>query len=92
LYCSWTGEARPTTERCDAGFREPGLALCRSLLNARRTVTEAIAASSGDCDSTLVEEASHQYPACQIGRMIFIQVLTAAAFDCLPAPMVANTS
>src|ERR1700674_4352970 len=22
LYCSWTGEARPTMERCDAGFRE----------------------------------------------------------------------
>src|ERR1700730_15639338 len=23
LYCSWTGEARPTMERCDAGFRKP---------------------------------------------------------------------
>src|ERR1700730_13424084 len=23
LYCSWTGEARPTMERCDAGFLEP---------------------------------------------------------------------
>jgi hypothetical protein len=23
LYCSWTGEARPAMERCDAGFREP---------------------------------------------------------------------
>jgi hypothetical protein len=22
LYCSWTGEARPTMERCDAGFRK----------------------------------------------------------------------
>jgi hypothetical protein len=22
LYCSWTGEARPTMERRDAGFRE----------------------------------------------------------------------
>src|SRR4029077_15612637 len=23
LYCSWPGEARPTMERCDPGFREP---------------------------------------------------------------------
>src|ERR1700675_1407605 len=23
LYCSWTGEARPTMERCDANSREP---------------------------------------------------------------------
>jgi hypothetical protein len=22
LYCRWTGESRPTMERCDAGFRE----------------------------------------------------------------------
>jgi hypothetical protein len=22
LHCSWTGESRPTMERCDAGFRE----------------------------------------------------------------------
>src|ERR1700674_3971524 len=26
LYCSWTGEARPTMERCDAGFRKPVVA------------------------------------------------------------------
>src|ERR1700737_1382046 len=23
VYCSWTGEACPTMERCDTGFREP---------------------------------------------------------------------
>jgi hypothetical protein len=72
--------------------RKASLALCRFLLNARQTVTEAVAKSSSDCDSTLVEEASHQCPVCKIGRMIFIQALTAAALACLPAPMVANTS
>jgi hypothetical protein len=72
--------------------RKASPALCRSLLPARQTVAEAGAESSNDCDSTLAEEPSHQCPVCQIGRMIFIQVLTAAALACLPAPMVANTS
>ena len=61
--------------------RKASLALCRSLLPARQTVTEAVAASFGDRDSTPVEQVSHQCPVCKIGRMIFIQVLTAAAFD-----------
>jgi hypothetical protein len=72
--------------------RKASLALCRSLLPTRQTVTETVAASSNDCDSTIVDEASHRCPVCKIGRMIFIQVLTAAALACLPAPMVANTS
>jgi hypothetical protein len=72
--------------------RKASLALCRSLLPARQTVTEAVAASSCDRDSTPVEQVSHQCPVCKIGRMIYIQALTAAAFDCLPTPMVANTS
>jgi hypothetical protein len=72
--------------------RKTSLALCRSLLPARQAVTEASAESSSDSDSKLVEEASHQCPVCKIGRMIFIQVLTAAALACLPAPMVPNTS
>jgi hypothetical protein len=72
--------------------RKASLALCRSLLLARQTVVEAAAESSSACDSTLVEEASHQCPVCKIGRMIFIQVLTTAALACLPAPMAANTS
>ena len=72
--------------------RKASLALCRSLLPARQTVAEAAAESSGACDPTPVEQISHQCPACKVGRMIFIQVLTAAALACLPAPMVANTS
>jgi hypothetical protein len=72
--------------------RKASLALCRSLLPARQTVVEAAAESSSACDSTLVEQVSHQCPVCKIGRMIFIQVLTAAALACLPPPMVANTS
>ena len=72
--------------------RKESLALCRSLLTAGQTVTEPAAGSSSDCDSTTVEPVSHQCPACKTGRMIFIQVLTAAALACLPAPMVEDTS
>jgi hypothetical protein len=73
--------------------RKASLALCRSLLPARQAVAEAGAkSSSGDCESILVEEASHQCPVCKIERMIFIQALTTAALACLPAPMAANTS
>ena len=72
--------------------RKQGLALCRSLLTAGQTVNEPCAGSSIDCDSTTVEPVSHQCPACKAGRMIFIQVLTAAALACLPTPMVADTS
>jgi Putative transposase/Transposase zinc-binding domain len=72
--------------------RKAGLALCRSLLPARQASAETRAESSGGCDSTPVEQVLHQCPACKTGRMIFIQILTVAAFDYLPAPMVANTS
>jgi len=72
--------------------RKESLALCRSLLTAGQTVAEPGAGSSSDCDSTTVEPVSHQCPACKTGKMIFIQVLTAPALACLPAPMGADTS
>ena len=72
--------------------RKESLALCRSLLTPGQTVTEPAAGSSSDCNSTTVEPVSRQCPACKTGRMIFIQVLTAAALACLPAPMGADTS
>ena len=72
--------------------RKESLALCRSLLTTGQTVTEPAAGSSSDCHLTTVEPVSHQCPACKTGRMIFIQVLTAAALACLPAPMGADTS
>jgi hypothetical protein len=72
--------------------RKASLVLCRSLLQAGQAVADAGAESSSDCDSTPVEQVSHQCPVCKIGRMIFIQVVTAVALACLPAPMVTNTS
>ena len=72
--------------------RKEKLALCRSLLSARQTVIEASAASSSDSDSATEGPASHRCPVCKTGRMIFIQVLTAAALDCLPQPAFADSS
>jgi hypothetical protein len=72
--------------------RKASLALCRFLLPVRQTVAETGMESSIDCDPTIVEQVSHQGQASDIGRMIFIQALTAAALACLPATMVANTS
>jgi hypothetical protein len=72
--------------------RKASLALCRSLLPTRQTVAEGGSETSSDCDSTPMEQVSHQCPVCKIGRMTFIQDLTTAVLACLSAPMVANTS
>jgi len=72
--------------------RKKELALCRSLLPLQPTANETSTASSSECDSITADQVSHRCPVCKTGRLIFIQVLTAAALACLPAPMVADTS
>lgn len=72
--------------------RKKKLALCRSLLAAPQIITKAIADSPGCGDSTTEEPLFRRCPVCKTGRLIRIQVLTAAACACLPAPMIADTS
>jgi hypothetical protein len=72
--------------------RKEGLALCRSLLPAQPVVREAPADSPDRPDSAAEEPWFRRCPACQTGRMIRIQVLTAAACAGLPRPMIADTS
>src|SRR5260370_24769638 len=72
--------------------RKEKLPVCRSLLGAPQIVIEASADSSGGGDSTTEEELFRRCPACKTGRLIRIQVLTAAACACLPAPTIADTS
>lgn len=63
--------------------RQEKLALCRSLLSARQT---AISVSSPiSRDSKTAEQESHRCPVCKIGRLVFIQVLTAETLASLPA-------
>ena len=72
--------------------RKEKLALCRSLLPAPQMVTEVSADSGGIRDSGTEEELFRRCPVCKTGRLLLIQVLTAAACACLPAPMIADTS
>jgi hypothetical protein len=72
--------------------RKEKLALCRSLLPARRTDIEASGRSPSDGDSTTAEEVSHRCPVCKTGRLIVIQLLRPEVQIFLPAPMVADTS
>ena len=71
--------------------RKEKLALCRSLLDGSQTVSESGADSSGVRDSDSAEQP-RRCPVCKIGRVVRIQVLTAAACVCLPAPLIADTS
>jgi Putative transposase len=71
--------------------RKEKLALCRSLLHAPQTVVEASADSPGSRNSTS-EQQPRRCSVCKTGRLILIQVLTAAACACLPAPMIPDTS
>ena len=71
--------------------RKEKLALCRSLLGASQAVSEASADSPGSRDSAS-EERLRRCPICKTGQLIRIQVLTAAACACLPAPMISDTS
>jgi hypothetical protein len=72
--------------------RKKRLALCRSLLPASQMVTETSADTPGSRDSTTEELLSRRCPVCKTGRLILIQLLTAAACACLPVPMIADTS
>jgi hypothetical protein len=71
--------------------RKEKLALCRALLGASQAVSEASPDSPGRGDSAS-EERFGRCPICKTGQLIRIQVLTAAACACLPAPMIADTS
>jgi hypothetical protein len=70
--------------------RKEGLTLCRSLLAAPQAVSASLD-SPGSRDSAS-EERLRRCPVCNTGRLIHLQVLTAAAFVCLPAPLIADTS
>jgi hypothetical protein len=72
--------------------RKEKLALCRSLLPAPHMVTEMTADTPGGRDATTEELLSRRCPICKTGRLILIQLLTAAACACLPVPMIADTS
>jgi len=69
----------------------PTATACRSLLPARNTPIVDSPASS-HCDSATEEPVSHRCPVCKTGRLVFMQVLPAAALACLPPPLVADTS
>ena len=72
--------------------RKEKLALCRSLLPAPQAVSEASADSPGQPRFNSAEEQPRRCPVCKTGRLILIQLLTAAACACLPAPLIADTS
>jgi hypothetical protein len=72
--------------------RKEKLALCRALLSDQRMLTGAEADSPHNRNSTPEEQLSRRCPVCKTGRLIVIQVLTAAAYACLPAPLIADTS
>jgi hypothetical protein len=68
------------------------LALCRSLQAAAKIVTETNADTPGSRDSTTEDLLSRRCPVCKTGWLILIQLLTPAAYACLPVPMIADTS
>jgi hypothetical protein len=72
--------------------RKEKLALCRSLLGVPQMVSESSTDSPGSRDSTTEEELFRRCPVCKTGRLLLIQVLTAAACACLPPPMIADSS
>ena len=72
--------------------RKKKLALCRSLQPAPQMVIETDADTPASPDSTTEELLSRRCPVCKTGRLILIQLLTAAACACLPVPMIADTS
>jgi hypothetical protein len=72
--------------------RKEKLALCRNLLGSQQPVVEASADPPGSRDLTTEEGLFRRCPVCKTGRLIIIQVLTAAACACLPAPMIADSS
>jgi len=71
--------------------RKEKLALCRSLLDGTQGVSGPGADSSSVRGSDSAEQP-RRCPVCKIGRLVRIQVLTAAACVCLPAPLITDTS
>jgi hypothetical protein len=72
--------------------RKEKLALCRALLSDRQIVIPA-RADSPRSPNPMPDERSFQLcPICKTGRLLLIQVLTAAACACLPVPLIADTS
>jgi len=72
--------------------RKQKLALCRSLLPTPLVVIAANADPRGDRDSASDKQMPRPCPICKTGRLILIQLLTAAACACLPLPLIADTS
>jgi len=72
--------------------RKEKLALCRSFLSGPQMVTETSAATPSSRDAATEELLSRRCPLCKTGRLILIQLLSAAACACLPVPMIADTS
>ena len=72
--------------------RAEKLALCRSLLPARQTAAEPTASSAIGCDTKTGEQEPRRCPICKIGRLVFIEAITAEALAWLSAPMIADTS
>ena len=72
--------------------RKEKLALCRSLLARSHNGHRTAADTPGSRDATTEELLSRRCPACKIGRLILVKLLTAAACACLPVPMIADTS
>ena len=72
--------------------RKAKLALCRSLLPAPQIVVETSGDSPGDRNSTTPEPAARLCPVCKVGRLMFVQTLSAQMLTCLPSPPIADTS
>jgi len=72
--------------------RKVKLALCRSLLPARQTAVESSADSPTNRDSPAEEPTARLCPVCKVGRLMFVQTLSAEVLDSLSAPTVADTS
>jgi hypothetical protein len=73
-------------------YRKQKLALCRSLLTASQAATATSAGSSGPNEAPTAEPMWQKCPVCKVGRMIVIQVLSAAALAWWPEPWVVDTS
>jgi hypothetical protein len=72
--------------------RKAKLALCRFLLPANPDAIAAGGASLNGRDSITADQEFHRCPVCKTGRLIFIQVLTAAELTGLSPPALADTS
>jgi predicted nucleic acid-binding Zn ribbon protein len=72
--------------------RKEGLALCRALLSAPLTISDAKTGSLGGGSSEIEPRPPRRCPVCGTGRLILLQFLTPAACAALPAILIADTS